>query len=269
MSSAAIYAAIFCLAILLWLVYRYSLFVPAPKGLPILLYHKVSRDREDGLTISCESLDRQLAYIRSSGYTPISFSDLKESLAGRAALPANPVIVTFDDGYLNTYELAYPLLANHGVKATIFLTTGFIGASAGWDGANEPLMSWHNARELAKDPLIEFGMHSHRHQNYQRYSAAQIEDDLSDCLRALEENACPFTRVFAYPYGGMPRDPAANRAMRDFFRRHEIFFAARIGSRINPLPPRDPYELKRTAIRGTDSLRAFQTKLRKGRIKLF
>lgn len=72
-SSELIYGGIACLVILLWLVYRYGLFVPAPKGLPILLYHKVAADRADTLTISTDCLDRELAYIKSSGYTPISF----------------------------------------------------------------------------------------------------------------------------------------------------------------------------------------------------
>jgi len=57
--------------------------------------------------------------------------------------------------------------------------------------------------------------------------------------------------------------------MREFFRRNRIDFAARIGSRINALPPADVYELKRTAVRGTDSFWEFKTKLRKGRVKLF
>jgi peptidoglycan/xylan/chitin deacetylase (PgdA/CDA1 family) len=267
-SSALIYGGIACLGILLWLVYRYGLFVPAPKGLPILLYHKVSAQDSDALTVSAGDLDRQLAYIKSSGYTPISFSELKESLDARRALPAKTVIVTFDDAYLSTRDLAYPLLAKHGVKATVFLPTAFIGGVAGWDGASEPLMSFEMIRELSGE-LIEFGLHSHRHESYERHSAAQIETDLSQCLRALEDSGCRFTRVFAYAYGRMPKDPAANRAMREFFRRHEIVFAARIGSRINALPLKDVYELKRTAVRGTDTFWEFKTKLHKGRIKLF
>jgi peptidoglycan/xylan/chitin deacetylase (PgdA/CDA1 family) len=277
-SSALIYGGIALLLVLLWLVYRYSLFIPAPSGLPILLYHKVSLDQNDALTISADHLDRQLAYIDSNGYTPISFAELKAALDGLRTLPAKPVIVTFDDGYVSTYELAYPLLVKHDVKATIFLPTAFIGGNAGWSGGSEPLMSYEMIRQLAANPpagnklagnLIEFALHGHRHESYERYSAAQIESDLSQCLHTLDASGCAFSRVFAYPYGRMPRGPSANRTMREFFRRNKIYFAARIGSRINALPPRDVYELKRTAVRGTDSFWEFRTKLRKGRIKLF
>jgi peptidoglycan/xylan/chitin deacetylase (PgdA/CDA1 family) len=267
-SVIAIFGGMACLLSLLWLVYRYSLFVPAPAGLPILIYHKVSRDHEDDLTISPQRLESHLAYIKFSGYSSISFLDLRASLAGRQPLPAKPVLLTFDDGYLNTYELAYPLLRKHQMKATIFLPVAFIGKSNEWDGGAEPLMSYDQIRELAAKGM-EFGLHSYRHENFQSFSAARAEADVSECVRVLEENHCPYTPVFAYPYGRRPRDESADRALRDSFRRHGIDFAARIGSRINSLPPKDVYEMKRTIIRGNDSFREFKIKLRKGRSKLF
>ena len=221
--AIAIWAGVTLLLILLWLVYRYSLFVPAPAGLPILIYHKVSRDHEDELTISPARLDSQLAYIRSQGYTSVSFLDLKAALDGGRPLHTKPVLLTFDDDQI---------------------------------------------RELA-GTCIEFGLHSYRHENFQPYSPAQAEADVSECVRVLEENHCPFTPVFAYPYGRMPLDKSTDRALRDSFRRHGIDFAARIGSRINTLPLKDVYEMKRTIIRGTDSFWEFKTKLRKGRVKFF
>jgi peptidoglycan/xylan/chitin deacetylase (PgdA/CDA1 family) len=267
-SSTLIYGGVASLLILLWLVFRYGLFVPAPKGLPILLYHNVSPHHNDALTISEDRLDRQLAYIMSTGYTPVSFQDLKDFVDGQRPLPAKPVLVTFDDGYLSTYELAYPLLVKHQVKATFFLPVAFIGGVNGWDAGSEPIMSYDTIRQIA-GALIEFGLHSYRHENYKSYSAAQVEADLSQCIRVLEENGCPFTPVFAYPYGGMPKDETVNRAMRDSFRRYGVDFAVRIGSRINALPPRDAFELKRSVVRGTDSFWEFKTKLQKGRTKLF
>jgi peptidoglycan/xylan/chitin deacetylase (PgdA/CDA1 family) len=267
-SPTVLYGGAASVLFLLWMVYRYGLFVHAPTGLPILLYHKVSLHHSDRLTISADRLDRQLAYIKSEGYTGISFSELKEFLEGQRPLPPKPVLVTFDDGYLSTYELAYPLLLKYQVKATIFLPTAFIGGVNGWDAGNEPLMSYDVIRQIA-GTLIDFGLHSCRHENYELYSAAQAEADLSACVHAMEEKGCPFVRVFAYPYGRMPRDESAKRAMRQFFQRHGIDFAVRIGSRINPLPPRDVYELKRSVMCGTDSFYEFKIKLQKGRTKLF
>jgi hypothetical protein len=67
----------------------------------------------------------------------------------------------------------------------------------------------------------------------------------------------------------MPKNPSADHAMREFFRLHDIDFAVRIGSRLNALPPKDIFGMKRAAVNGTDTFWEFKTKLRKGRIKLF
>jgi peptidoglycan/xylan/chitin deacetylase (PgdA/CDA1 family) len=256
------------LLILLWLVYRYSLFVPAAKGLPILMYHKVSLTWSDRLTISVDQLDRQLGYIKSQGYTPISFPELEESLAGRRTLPAKPVLITFDDGYEKTCDLVLPILRKHDCKATVFLPAAYLGGMNTWDGGDERILSREAVRELS-GPLMDFGLHSYSHESYQSYSPAQAATDISRCVTALEESHCPFVPVFAYPYGRMPRDAGADRAMRDAFRGHGIHFAVRIGSRVNALPPKDPYQLKRTGVNGTDPFFEFKIKLRKGRSKLF
>jgi peptidoglycan/xylan/chitin deacetylase (PgdA/CDA1 family) len=267
-TTISVFTGIICGLILLWPVYRYSFLVPASKGLPILMYHKISGDHEDSLTISAARLDSQLAYLKAQGYGSVSFADLRDAQETGRPLPLKPVLLTFDDAYLHTYELAFPVLSKYGFKATIFLPVAFIGKTNTWDDGAEPLMSYDLIRQLAGS-RIEFGLHSFRHENYARYSAAQMEADISDCVRTLEENRCTFTRVFAYPYGRMPTGSAARNALRDAFRRHKIDFAVRIGSRINSLPPRDPYELKRTGIDGTDSFLEFKIKVRKGRVKLF
>ncbi len=255
-------------ALLLWLVYRYSFLVPAPNGLPILVYHKVSPAHRDSLTITAAALDSQLAFLKSHGYASISFQDLHDALQNRRSLPPKPVLLTFDDAYLNTSELACPLLHKYQFKATVFLPLAFIGKTNHWDGGTEPLMSFDRIRELAASG-IEFGLHSYRHENFQSFSPQQARADIEQCMKTLQENRCPYFPVFAYPYGRMPQDPEARRALRQAFRQHGIVFAARIGSRINKIPPGDVYELKRTIIRGTDSLWEFKTKLRKGRVKLF
>jgi peptidoglycan/xylan/chitin deacetylase (PgdA/CDA1 family) len=257
-----------CALVLLWLVYRYSFLLPTPKGLPILMYHKLSQGAEDALTISHSHFEAQLAHLKAQGYQSISFAELQAALQNARPLPSKPVLLTFDDGYLNTYELAYPLLKKYGFKATVFLPVGFIGGKNAWDEGSEPLMSFDQIHALS-GTLIEFGLHSYHHENYARYSPAQMETDVSECVKTLQKNGCAFAPVFAYPYGRMPEDVSARKALYDIFRRHGIEFAVRIGSRINPLPPADPYELKRTGIDGTDSPWAFQTKLRKGRVRLF
>ena len=269
MSAPLVWALVAgCAVVLLWFVCRYSFLIPAPKGLPILLYHKLSQGAEDALTISARHFESQLSYLKTEGYQSISFADVRAAISENRPLPPKAVLLTFDDGYLNTYELGYPLLQKYRFTATVFLPVSFIGRTNVWDGGTEPLMSFDQIRAMAAAG-IEFGLHSYQHENYARYSPAQMEGDVSQCVKTLQENGCTFAPVFAYPYGRMPKDPVARRALYDIFHRCQIDFAVRIGSRINSLPPSDPYELKRTVIDGTDSLRVFKIKLRKGRTRLF
>ncbi len=95
---------------LAWLIVRYSLFVPATRGLPILMYHQVSRDRRDPLTVTVDQFASQLDYLAAEGYRSITCRELIAHLDHGAALPDRGVLLTFDDGYLNNLELAYPLL---------------------------------------------------------------------------------------------------------------------------------------------------------------
>src|ERR1700730_18317908 len=98
-------------AVLLLALFWVSYFLMPPvRGLPILMYHKISEDRNDQLTISVDRLSEQFACIQQLGYQPISFADLRECMTSGRPLPEKPVLLTFDDGYQSVYDLAYPLL---------------------------------------------------------------------------------------------------------------------------------------------------------------
>jgi len=104
----------------LWRVLR-----PAPA---ILMYHRIAAPDVDpwGLAVSPAAFDDQLRALKSHR-TVLSMSAFVERLS-RRALPANAVAITFDDGYVDNLTAACPALERHGVPATIFITTGTIGA---------------------------------------------------------------------------------------------------------------------------------------------
>ncbi len=100
----------------------------APPRIAILMYHgfrdgkgDAARREGDGKFTSAGELERHIRICREYG-TVISLS---QAISG-AALPRNPIVLTFDDGYLNNWTVAFPLLRKHAVPATIFLTTGFL-----------------------------------------------------------------------------------------------------------------------------------------------
>ncbi len=262
--------ALVAVILLAWLVTAYSFLVPPKKGLPILMYHKVSDHHADGLTIPVEKLDEQFLYLRSCGYKTLFFGELTDMVKKGQRLPPKTVVITFDDAYQGFATHALPLLEKYNLKATVFIPVAHIGGTNLWDQGNDAIMSARELKEIKKVKLVEFGLHSFHHRNFKEMTLEDMRDDLSKCISTLDFHNLEFVRVFAYPYGGYPRkNKILLGEMKDLFREFNVDFALRIGNRINPLPFTDPYELKRIDIKGTDGFRTFKIKLRKGRMKLF
>ena len=258
------------LIVLIWLILEYGILIPPPKGLPILMYHKVSEEKSDGITITTEKLKKQFEFIRRKGYNTLSFDDLAAAMRIGKPLPKRPLILTFDDAYRDFKDHAVPLLTTYGFKASVFIPVGFMGKTNGWDKGSDPILSVSEIRELSNSGNIEFGIHSYLHRSYAELDPAGMEQDLDLCIQTLGYHNIPFVRVLAYPYGGYPKkDPQLKARMKEIFRLSHLQFALRIGNRINRWPLKDPYELKRIDIKGTDNFHTFKTKLKKGRRKVF
>jgi peptidoglycan/xylan/chitin deacetylase (PgdA/CDA1 family) len=255
--------------IILGIVIRwYGYIAPPVKGLPVLMYHKVDMSRKDNLTISIEQFESHLKFLKENKYEPISMNQLIHFLEKKSLLPDKPVLITFDDGYLNNLELAYPLLQKYHFKAVIFIATSFIGTEILQDGYPTLYMSIEQLKTL-EPSLIEFGLHSHLHNSYSAMNVQEIEKDLDICLDIFNTHQIPFVPALAYPYGARPKEEIILKQMKELFKRKGIKVAFRIGNKINSFSPDDLYELKRIDITGNDSFRAFKAKLKKGRIKLF
>jgi peptidoglycan/xylan/chitin deacetylase (PgdA/CDA1 family) len=256
--------------VMAWLTVSYSFLVPPKQGLPILMYHKVSENLADGLTIPFDKLDKQFSYIREKGYQTIFFEELASLLNSGQKLPGKTLIITFDDAYKSFSTFALPLMEKYNIKATVFIPVAYMGKENAWDKGNDRIMSPEELKDLKKRKLVDYGIHSFLHSNYKNMVLQDMKEDLSNCINTLNFHDIPFSPVFAYPYGGYPKkDKILLRQMKDLFRDFKFDFALRIGNRINHVPFNDPYELKRIDIKGTDSMYTFTIKLRKGRQKLF
>lgn len=98
--------------------------------IPILLYHHLSETEEQSTTVlHPDAFEHQIALLKENEYTAITFDDCIAFVEEGTPLPENPVIITFDDGYLSNYEYGFPILKKYDYKATIFV----IGTSVGHD----------------------------------------------------------------------------------------------------------------------------------------
>jgi peptidoglycan/xylan/chitin deacetylase (PgdA/CDA1 family) len=163
---------------------------------PILMYHSIGGS--DRLAVRPEAFADQLAYLKDTGYTPITFGELVR----HRRRPARPVVITFDDGYADFHERALPLLDRFGFRATVFVTTGWI-RDAGPYAAGRPLgpmLSWSQVAEITACG-VEVGGHGHSHAQLDQLSDAVLRTELLRSKRLLEDRLGRPVTTMAYPYG--------------------------------------------------------------------
>jgi peptidoglycan/xylan/chitin deacetylase (PgdA/CDA1 family) len=163
---------------------------------PILMYHSIGGS--DRLAVRPEAFADQLAYLKDGGYTPITFGELVRT----RRRPAQPVVITFDDGYDDFHKRALPLLDRFGFRATVFVTTGWI-RDAGPYAAGRPLgptLSWKQIAEITSCG-VEVGGHGHSHAQLDQLSDAVLRTELLRSKRLLEDRLGRSVTTMAYPYG--------------------------------------------------------------------
>ena len=261
-----IYSLIFIVFILIAFGFQTMQLMPKAKGIRVLMYHKVSNDTADFLTVTTAQLENHLKHLQNLDYQYVTTQQVLDFYYFKKPLPPNPLLLTFDDGYLNNLELAYPNLKKYKAKATLFIPSSFVGKHNAWDNGTDDIMNIEQLQNL--DPSVfELALHSHKHTNFKNRTLIEIEEDMLLNIAFFKKNSLPFIPVLAYPYGGRPKGKDYE-AMKKMFEKQGILAAFRIGNKVNAFNINDLYALKRIDIRGTDSFEDFKKKMGKGRLRL-
>lgn len=192
--------------------------------IPILMYHSVDNEfKESKIRISPERFDSDLKYIRDKGYNVIDFKQLIDHKEKGTRLPNKPVIISFDDGQLNNYSQAYPILKKYGMKATIFLITSREGLINYKGDKLLSYFNWNQAREMERSGLISIMPHSHELHNYRKTEETgkgveralaeseeayieRLDRDLKKSQEVFREKLNKEVDVYAYPFGIYSRE---------------------------------------------------------------
>lgn len=187
--------------------------------LPIIMYHSVLKDetRIGKYVVSPDSLREDFAYLQEHGYTAVFMSDVINYVYSGIPLPDKPIVLTFDDGYMNNLEYVLPLLIEFDMKAVISVVgeyTDEYTASCDRNPAYSYLF-WDDIAALSASGYVEIANHSYcfhhtdgarrgaskkRGETAAEYAAALEADAMRLQLRLGETcGAAPF--VFTYPYG--------------------------------------------------------------------
>ena len=175
---------------------------------PVLAYHKIDFPTPDvkirGAFTAPRKFERQISYLKKKGFEFYTASELIRFYRTNGEFPPRALALTFDDGWKDNYLNAFPILKKYGAKATIFLIPAMLGrttdeVTADGEGPREHL-SESDVLEMARAG-IEFASHSFSHKLFDRVSDAEIEFEVTESKKAIEDLTQQECSTFAYPAG--------------------------------------------------------------------
>ncbi len=174
---------------------------------PILLYHHITTDEfthEEAVSLISPNDFRLHMTAIKVNFNPVSlrsYYDYVMCTDGSISLPENPIVVTFDDGYLSNYEIAFPILKELEIPATIFVVTDTVGAVAGEGKVNNSHFTWEQAREMEESGLVEIQSHTVSHPKMSTLSTDEVVRQIRKSKYDIEKNLGRECDMLAYPYG--------------------------------------------------------------------
>lgn len=186
------------------------------RAIPVLMYHHVSR--APGLvTVSPETFEAQIRQLAENGHQSICCDDLLAFMQGTKPLAEKSLLITFDDGFLDNYVYAHPILKRYGMSATLFVVTRWLGEGAPRntvDASSPPscpdhntckqaittgrpddvILRWSEAEVMRQAGTFEFHSHTHTHTRWDK-------DDFPNRLGHIEEELSLSRDLLAHRLG--------------------------------------------------------------------
>lgn len=161
-------------------------------SVPVLLYHRVGSDKDD-LTVSVAHFRRDMEFLQREGYHSLTLEQVQRHLQDRSLpLPERPVLITFDDGYLDNYTNAFPILDRCGLTASFFIIAGML--------QEDERMTAAQIREMQRAGM-HFGSHTMTHRPLGELERTDAAEELRQSREELEQLLGREVRFIAYPCG--------------------------------------------------------------------
>jgi len=218
--------------------------------IPVLTYHKFSKNESDRMTVRESSFEAQMKFLRENGYRVITLEEFFNFLDFKGQLPKKSVVITIDEEWHSAYEIALPILEKYGYPATFFAYTDFI-TSKGWD----------LIREMSRRG-IDVQCHTRTHRNlgkrmvnepFREYFEA-IKRELTESAQMIQKHLNKEVKYLAYPYGD------TNHLVVALLRKLGYRGALTVHREGNPFFV-DPYRIHRSMIYGNFDLQEFAKNL--------
>jgi peptidoglycan/xylan/chitin deacetylase (PgdA/CDA1 family) len=198
-------------------------------AIPVLMYHHVNPGG-NFINVTPQRFESHMEYLSRHGFTTLDTADFMDIMDAQKMPPEKPVVITFDDGWLDNWLFAFPILKKYGFKAVIFVITGLVpekgrrrkadeGTVTGLPphdeckkiveqgSAADVIMSWEEIGEMVKSGLVDIQSHTHTHRRYDKLygGLAQRMDIMKEELRiskqTVEEKLCRKCHAICWPFG--------------------------------------------------------------------
>lgn len=168
-------------------------------SVPVIYYHHVepmaqaTAEGHASLTVDPNTFAQQMAYLSSHGYTFYTAEQLVDALLGHTSLPGKPIVVTIDDGYIDTYTYAFPIAKQYGVKLSLMIPTGLL--------ENPDYMTWNDLKDMANSGTVFAYDHTWSHYSLSQGPYSKDKMEIMTSKNQLEQHLGGNVDILAYPYG--------------------------------------------------------------------
>ena len=168
---------------------------------PVLSYHKFSKDKADVLTVKDSAFEEQMRFLKEKGYRVIKMDELFDFLDYKRPIPKKSIVITIDDDWYSTYEIAFPILKKYGYPATLFIYTDLIIPGG-------KTLSWDVLTEMSKSG-IDIQCHTKSHRNLDKRNGREsfreyfqaVKKELVESAEIFQKRLNKEVKYLAYPYG--------------------------------------------------------------------
>lgn len=165
----------------------------------VLLYHRVEANASPALRIAPELFEEHMQKLKDANITVISMQDFLAWKRGEKSIPARSALITIDDGFSSTFDVARPILKKYGYPWTCFVYTNFISRGSA--------LTWEQLAQL-RDEGVEIGCHSHSHANLRDTQGKPpevyeewLKQEIAGAKQTLEQRLGIRCATYAYPFG--------------------------------------------------------------------
>lgn len=238
--------------------------MPGTSGIPILMYHSVSNDIQPGLhpyyqtSTSRQTFAAHLKFLSDHQYAVVPLREAVTRFQNRGCSKERAVAITFDDGFADFYNEAFPILQAYGFPCTVFLPVAFVDGDD-MSFKSKKCLSWDQVRELKRHG-VTFGSHTMTHPQLAGLTEQAVKDELERSKNRIENELQESVESFSYPFAFPQEDSAFINRLKTFL--EDAGYSYGVTTKIGIADVNDDrFFLRRIPVNDCDDITLFKAKL--------